>query len=105
MSKHAPMTCRPFLKSALLLFLLPSLIGCASSNSDPGKPKLPPEPPGLTVCTDAEVPVLPGAAGTDWDTADAAGAVGGQRSAALSKNRCTHDWRSFYADLRNKLAK
>jgi len=32
-----------------------------------------------------------------------AGVLGDQRSAAVAKDKCSHDWRSFYEDLRARL--
>ena len=55
-------------------------------------------------CTDAAVPGLPGEPGSSWDTPQVVGIIGDQRVAALSKDRCTKDWRGFYSDLRKRLA-
>jgi hypothetical protein len=99
-----PMTCLRFRRFARLLFLPLWLTACASSNNDNGKPSLPAEPTGLAACTDATVPALPGAVGTGWGNDETPGIIGDQRTAALAKNKCSHDWRSFYSDLRNKMA-
>lgn len=68
------------------------------------KPDLPAEDAGLTACTDDPVPGLPGAAGTGWDTAQVVGIIGDQRRAALAKDKCAHDWRAFYQDLKKGMA-
>lgn len=103
MSKPAPMTCRRLLPYALRLFPLLWLTACATSNSDTGKSHLPDEPPGLARCTDQPVPGLPGARGTSWGNDQTSGIIGDQRTAALAKDRCAHDWRSFYQDTKKKL--
>ena len=106
MSKSAPRTFRLRPAYALLAFPLFLLTACEAFNkADANKPALPPEPAGLTACTDRAVPALPGTPGTAWSDLETPGIIGDQRSAALAKDRCAHDWRSFYADLRSRLAK
>ncbi|MBV9548898.1 MAG: hypothetical protein JO256_04410 [Alphaproteobacteria bacterium] len=103
MSKPALQRYRRLRRNVLLLCLLTLLTGCAHS-VDVAPPQLPDEPPGLTACTDEPVPGLPGATGQSWDTAAVVGIIGDQRSSALAKDRCGHDWRDFYNDLVKRMA-
>src|SRR5512146_971881 len=83
------------------VFLPISLIGCADSISgtiDIGEP-----PPGLVACTIETVPAIPGAPGTPLDKAQAAQAIGEQRTSALAKDKCSADWLAHYNDLRKAL--
>lgn len=77
------------------------LTGCAGSTSgiiDIGAP-----PPGLVACTIETVPALPGDYGTPLSKAQAAQALGEQRTSALAKDKCAADWLAHYNDLRAAL--
>lgn len=89
---------------ALILFPLIWLIACAPS-IEVAKPNLAATPPGLATCTEAPVTALPGAAGTPWNTRDVVSIIGDQRSDALAKDKCAHDWRSFYENEKAEMAK
>jgi hypothetical protein len=79
------------------------LTSCAPS-IEVARPDLPAVTGDLDRCTDAAVPALPGAPGTGWDGRQVVGIIGDQRRSALAKDRCARDWRSFYQDLRARLA-
>lgn len=83
-------------------FLLLSLTGCGTS-TEYVSPQLPAPDAGLTACTEASIPAIPGAAGTPLSKAQAATALAEQRASALSKDRCAKAWADFYADLRRTL--
>ena len=93
------------LRNVLLLSMGLVLTGCGTSPPEIIKPNLPEEPIGIKTCTDEAVPSLPGSPGTGWTTPEAVQIIGDQRTAAFSKDRCSHDWREFYKDLRDRLAK
>lgn len=86
----------------LLAFLPILLTGCAGS-TEYVAPQLPAVTADLRACTDAAITPIPGAAGTALSTAQVAQAIGEQRSAALSKDRCAKAWDAFYADLRKSI--
>lgn len=46
------------------------------------------------------MPAIPGAAGEPIVKGDTAGTIGDQRTSALAKDKCSHDWRDFYLNLR-----
>jgi hypothetical protein len=68
-------------------------------------PALPTEDIGLTTCTKAAVPVIPGARGTALTEAQASQTIADQRQAALSKDRCAKTWQNFYDALRDGFGK
>ena len=105
MQRPAPMPFRRRLPNVLRLSPLLLLTACGAFSSGTVKPALPPPPPGLVACTDAPVTPLPGARGTAWDSAAVTGIIGDQRSDAMTKARCSWNWRKFYEDLRTRLAK
>lgn len=78
------------------------LTACATS-SDVLPPQLPATTQDLNQCTDEAVPAIPGKAGEPLLKGVTAGVIGDQRAAAVAKDKCAHDWRSFYEDLRTKL--
>jgi hypothetical protein len=83
------------------VFLSFWLIACANSTSgtiDIGDP-----PAGLVTCTIETVPEIPGEPGTALSKAQAAKAIGEQRTSALAKDKCSLDWQAHYKDLRDAL--
>lgn len=75
------------------------LTACAGS-TDYVAPQLPATTDRLNACTDQSVPPIPGKPGEPILKGSTAGVIGGQRSSALSKDKCAHDWRDFYEGLR-----
>lgn len=49
------------------------------------------------------MPGIPGSPGEPILKADAAGVIGDQRTSAVAKDKCAHDWRDFYQSLRNRI--
>ncbi len=86
----------------MFVSILTTLTACASSNNY-APPDLPDETQDLKDCTSALVPPIPGKRGESIAKSQAAGVIGDQRAAALAKDKCAHDWRAFYADLRMRL--
>lgn len=78
---------------------LSTLTACAPS-SEYVAPQLPAVTDRLALCTDEPVPAIPGEPGTPLRKAEVAGVIGDQRTSALAKDRCAHDWRDFYSALR-----
>jgi hypothetical protein len=82
--------------------ILTTLTACGTSNNY-APPDLPEETQDLKDCTSELVPALPGKRGEGIAKSQTAGVIGDQRASALSKDKCAHDWRAFYADLRMRL--
>ena len=99
-SRTSFVACNKFAAIAALTVLT----ACASPPPEVEKPQLIPPPLDLVACVDTNVTPLPGAPGTAWNTQDTVGIIGDQRSDALAKDKCAHNWRSFYEDYRSKLS-
>ena len=85
---------------APLSAFLPLLLTSCAASTEVVAPALPEAPPSLSACTQAKVPLLPGAAGTPLSKAQTIQALAEQRASALSKNRCARAWEEFYGDLK-----
>ena len=78
--------------------ILTTLTACDhSANYAP--PDLPDETQDLKDCTSELVPGIPGTPGQGIPKSQTSMVIGEQRTSALSKDKCAHDWRAFYADL------